>query len=56
MSESLGAPITGFKICVHIVTGPVPFNADGPILQHWNAVYQHLIDHGFSRKPVMEGA
>lgn len=42
----------GFRI----VTGPVPYNADGPRLAHWNAVYQHLIDHGFSRKPVMEGA
>ncbi len=40
----------------HIVTGPVPYNADGPKLQHWNAVYQHLTGHGFSRKPVMEGA
>jgi pimeloyl-ACP methyl ester carboxylesterase len=40
----------------HIVTGPVSYNADGPLLAHWNAVYQHLIDHGFSRKPVMEGA
>jgi pimeloyl-ACP methyl ester carboxylesterase len=40
----------------HIVTGPVPFNADGPKLAHWNAVYQYLVDHGFSRKPVMEGA
>jgi hypothetical protein len=32
----------------HIVTGPVPFNADGPMLAHWNTVYQHMIDHGFS--------
>lgn len=40
----------------HIVTGPVPFNADGPVLSHWNAVYKHLTDHGFSRKPVTEGA
>ena len=40
----------------HIVTGPVPFNADGPSLAHWNAVYAHLIEHGFSRKPVLEGA
>jgi pimeloyl-ACP methyl ester carboxylesterase len=39
----------------HIVTGPVPFNADGPSLAHWNTVYRHLIDHGFSRKPVLEG-
>ena len=40
----------------HIVTGPVPYNADGPSLAHWNAVYKHLTDHGFSKKPVMEGA
>ena len=40
----------------HIVTGPVPFNADGPMLAHWNAVYKHLVAHGFSAKPVMEGA
>ncbi len=40
----------------HIVTGPVPYNADGPSLQSWNAVYKLLVDHGFSKKPVMEGA
>jgi pimeloyl-ACP methyl ester carboxylesterase len=40
----------------HIVTGPVPYNADGPSLQHWNAVYQLLIDNGFAKKPVLEGA
>ncbi|MBI3868325.1 MAG: alpha/beta hydrolase [Verrucomicrobia bacterium] len=40
----------------HIVTGPVSYNTDGPVLAHWNAVYQHLIAHGFSKKPVMEGA
>ncbi len=40
----------------HIVTGPVSYNTDGPVLAHWNAVYKHLTDHGFSRKPVMEGA
>jgi len=40
----------------HIVVGPVPYNADGPSLQHWNAVYKHLTGHGFSKKPVMEGA
>lgn len=39
----------------HIVTGPVPFNADGPNLAHWNAVYKHLTEHGFSKKPVLEG-
>jgi len=40
----------------HIVTGPVPYNADGPNRAHWNAVYKHLTDNGFSRRPVMEGA
>ena len=40
----------------HIVTGPVPYNADGPSLAHWNAVYKHLTDRGFSTKPVLEGA
>jgi hypothetical protein len=39
----------------HIVTGPVPYNADGPIRAHWDAVYKHLTDHGISKKPVMEG-
>jgi hypothetical protein len=39
----------------HIVTGPVSFNRDGPVLEHWNAVYKHLTDHGFAKKPVMEG-
>lgn len=41
---------------LHIVTGPVPYNADGPIGAHWDAVYKHLTAHGFSRKPVLEGA
>jgi hypothetical protein len=40
----------------HVVVGPVPYNSDGPALQSWNAVYQHLTDHGLSKKPVMEGA
>ncbi len=40
----------------HIVTGPVSYNTDGPRLAHWNAVYQHLTAHGFSQKPVLEGA
>ncbi|HEY2588998.1 MAG TPA: hypothetical protein VGI81_24855 [Tepidisphaeraceae bacterium] len=40
----------------HIVTGPVPYNADGPDRARWNAVYKHLTDNGFSPKPVMEGA
>lgn len=40
----------------HIITGPVPFNFNGPLRSHWDAVYKHLTDHGFSKKPVMEGA
>ncbi|MDB5299218.1 MAG: hypothetical protein JWO87_881 [Phycisphaerales bacterium] len=40
----------------HIVTGPVPYNADGPLRPHWDAVYKHLTGNGFSTKPVMEGA
>ncbi len=40
----------------HIVTGPVPYNADGPSLTSWNAVYNLLIGQGFSKKPVLEGA
>ena len=40
----------------HIVTGPVPYNADGPSLPSWNAVYNLLTSHGFSKKPVLEGA
>jgi hypothetical protein len=40
----------------HIVTGPVPTDTNGPVLQQWNAVYKHLIEHGLSKKPVMEGA
>ena len=40
----------------HIVTGPVSTDANGPVREQWNAVYKHLTDHGFSRKPVMEGA
>lgn len=39
----------------HIVTGPVPYNADGPQIAHWNTVYEHLVKNGFSSKPVMEG-
>ncbi|MDB6016961.1 MAG: hypothetical protein JWR19_1450 [Pedosphaera sp.] len=39
----------------HIVTGAVPFDADGPQLEQWNTIYKQLTDHGFSKKPVMEG-
>ncbi len=40
----------------HIVVGPVPTDVNGPVLEQWNAVYKHLTNHGFSEKPVMEGA
>ena len=40
----------------HIVTGPRPRDPNGTVLQDWNAVYNYLIDQGFSTKPVMEGA
>lgn len=40
----------------YIVTGPVPYNADGPILNHWNMVYSYLTGTGLSKKPVMGGA
>jgi len=40
----------------HVVTGPVPTDTDGPVLQQWNAVYKLLTDAGLSKKPVLEGA
>jgi hypothetical protein len=40
----------------HIVTGAVPYNADGPVMKQWNTIYQYLTARGFSKKPVMEGA
>ncbi|MDR1918963.1 MAG: alpha/beta hydrolase [Tannerellaceae bacterium] len=39
----------------HIVVAPVPYNADGPIVDHWNRVYHYLLDKGFASKPVMAG-
>lgn len=38
-----------------VVTGPVPYNADGPSLAAWNRVYEHLAENGFSRRPVLAG-
>jgi hypothetical protein len=40
----------------HIVTGPVPYNADGPSLKSWNNVYDLFVRNGFSHKPMLEGA
>ncbi|MDR1500408.1 MAG: alpha/beta hydrolase [Tannerellaceae bacterium] len=39
----------------YIVVGPVPYNADGPIIAHWNTVYSFLTERGFSPKPVLAG-
>jgi pimeloyl-ACP methyl ester carboxylesterase len=39
----------------HIVTGPVPYNADGPDRKDWDMVYDYFVEHGFSRKPAVEG-
>ena len=40
----------------HIVTGPVATNVDGPMVKDWDTVYEYLTEHGFSKKPAMEGA
>jgi len=40
----------------HIVTGAVPYNADGPSVEKWNDIYNYLTSHGFSKKAVMQGA
>ena len=39
----------------HIVVAPLIVQA-GPSRRQWDAVYQKLVDHGFSRRPVLEGA
>jgi pimeloyl-ACP methyl ester carboxylesterase len=39
----------------HVVVGPTGYNSDGPDRGQWDAVYKHMTDAGFSRKPVMEG-
>jgi pimeloyl-ACP methyl ester carboxylesterase len=37
----------------HIVTGPVGVSF---VVKDWDTAYEHLIGHGFSKKPAMEGA
>ncbi len=39
----------------HIVAAPVVAQS-GPVREQWDAVYKVMTDHGFSRKPAMEGA
>jgi hypothetical protein len=38
----------------HIVIPPLT-SQSGPVKQQWDDVYKLLTDHGFSKKPVMEG-
>jgi pimeloyl-ACP methyl ester carboxylesterase len=39
----------------HIVVAPITAQA-GPVRAQWDELYKRLVDHGFSRRPVMEGA
>jgi pimeloyl-ACP methyl ester carboxylesterase len=56
VSRDAGVDLALLAKGFHIVTGPVPTDTDGPVLQQWNAVYKYLTDHGFSQKPVLAGA
>ena len=38
----------------HIVIPPLTSQA-GPVQAEWDAAYKLMIDHGFAKKPVMEG-
>ena len=38
----------------YIVAAPIL--GGGPVREEWDAVYKTMTDHGFSRKPAMEGA
>ena len=40
----------------HVVTGPRPRDPTVTLLDEWNSLYKYLVDHGFSTKPVLEGA
>lgn len=40
----------------YLVTGAVSYNFDGPVAAQWEILYNHLINHGFSKKPVIAGA
>ena len=41
---------------LYIVTGSIPYNADGLSVTQWDLIYQHLVSHGFSKKPVITGS
>lgn len=40
----------------HVVIAPVGYNNDGPVAEDWSKLYEYLTAHGFSAKPVLEGA
>jgi pimeloyl-ACP methyl ester carboxylesterase len=40
----------------HIVNAPMAYNADGPKRDQWTKAYDHLVAHGFSKRPAIEGA
>lgn len=39
----------------HVVVGPIGFGADGMVMEEWDKLYSYLTEHGFAKKPVMEG-
>jgi pimeloyl-ACP methyl ester carboxylesterase len=39
----------------HIVIAPLVAQS-GPVREQWDAVYKLMTEHGYSRKPIMEGA
>ncbi|NRF39691.1 alpha/beta hydrolase [Pedobacter foliorum] len=39
----------------HIVITPITAQS-GAVMEQWNDIYKMLIDHGFSKKPVLEGS
>jgi len=39
----------------HIVVAPVSYNADGPLFEHWNTVYDFFVKQGFAAKPILAG-
>ncbi len=38
----------------HVVIAPLVAQA-GPVREQWDATYKRMVEHGFSRKPVLEG-
>lgn len=40
----------------HILRAPRPRADDVTLFQEWDALHEHLVGHGFSTRPVLEGA